>query len=205
MINPFNVPLSLGIPSEVLDVGKYDPNLVGENVHCKDWTNDQVINFLETISEDHDLFIPVGFMETIEKDPYQLYCDTDSVVGTSKLSYLNGNVQNSDTIENIWENLSSVEINEYKESKESKDVFDLDLRTPTISKYDEDIQYKKIKKIVRHKITKKLYRVKTDENEVIITEDHSLVVLRNNELIGITIKELKDGDRLLEISNPTKM
>ena len=59
--------------------------------------------------------------------------------------------------------------------------------------YGEDVQYKKIKKIVRHKITKKLYRVKTDENEVIITEDHSLVVLRNNELVGITIKELKDG------------
>lgn len=186
---------------EILDVGLYDPVLKGELVKCRDWEYSQTLQFLENLPAEHDLYLPVGFIETIEKDPYQLYCDTDSVVGTSKLLYLDNNILIENTIENIWEGLKSVEINEYKESKESKDIFDLDLRTPTISKYGEDIQYKKIKKIVRHKITKKLYRVKTDNNEVIITEDHSLIVLRDNELVGITIKELRDGDRLLEISN----
>lgn len=203
---------NLGIPEqnivplkEILEVGLYDENLKGEKINCKDWDENQVLNFIETMPKDHDLYLPVGFIETIEKDPYQLYCDTDSVVGTSKLLYLDNNILIEDTIENIWEGLNSVEINEYKESKESKDVLDLNILTPTVSNPNEEVQYKKIKKIIRHKITKKLYRVKTDNNEVIITEDHSLIVLRNNELVGITIKELKDGDRLLEISNPTKM
>lgn len=203
---------NLGIPEqnivplkEILEVGLYDENLKGEKINCKDWDENQVLNFIETMPKDHDLYLPVGFIETIEKDPYQLYCDTDSVVGTSKLLYLDNNILIEDTIENIWEGLNSVEINEYKESKESKDVLDLNILTPTVSNPNEEVQYKKIKKIIRHKITKKLYRVKTDNNEVIITEDHSLIVLRDNELVGITIKELKDGDRLLEISNPTKM
>lgn len=190
---------------EVLEVGLYDSALRGELIQCRDWEESHVLEFLNNIPRDHDLFLPVGFIETIEKDPYQLYCDTDSVVGTSKLLYLDNNNLIENTIENIWEGLNSVEINEYKGSKESKDLLDLNILTPTVSNPNEEVQYKRIKKIIRHKITKKLYRVKTDNNEVIITEDHSLIVLRDNELVGITIKELKDGDRLLEISNPTKM
>ena len=82
-----NIPAMLGIPNEVLDVGKYNPLLIGENVHCKDWDNNQVLDFLNNIDERHDLFIPVGFMETIEKDPYQLYCDTDSDYLLIKLTF----------------------------------------------------------------------------------------------------------------------
>lgn len=197
---------TMGIPTseikKITEVGLYDPNLRGELVECKDWEMEHVESFITSLDEQHDLFLPIGFMESIEKDPFQLYCDTDSVVGSSKITYLDNNKTNCDTIENLWERLNSVDVDEYKEVKETKNVFDLGLLTPTISKYGEPLEYKKIKKIIRHKITKKLYRIKTDNNEVIITEDHSLVVLRNNEIVGITIKELKDGDKLLEIQNP---
>ena len=197
---------TMGIPTseikKITEVGLYDPNLRGELIDCKDWEIEHVESFITSLDEQHDLFLPIGFMESIEKDPFQLYCDTDSVVGNSKITYLDNNKTNCDTIENLWERLNSVDVDEYKEVKETKNVFDLGLLTPTISKYGEPLEYKKIKKIIRHKITKKLYRIKTDNNEVIITEDHSLVVLRNNEIVGITIKELKDGDKLLEIQNP---
>lgn len=199
-----NAPM-MGIPTseikKITEVGLYDPNLRGELIDCKDWEMEHVESFITSLDEQHDLFLPIGFMESIEKDPFQLYCDTDSVVGSSKITYLDNNKTNCDTIENLWERLNSVDVDEYKEVKETKNVFDLGLLTPTISKYGEPLEYKKIKKIIRHKITKKLYRIKTDNNEVIITEDHSLVVLRNNEIVGITIKELKDGDKLLEILN----
>ena len=197
---------TMGIPTseikKITEVGLYDPNLRGELIDCKDWEMEHVESFITSLDEQHDLFLPIGFMESIEKDPFQLYCDTDSVVGNSKITYLDKDKTNCDTIENLWERLNSVDVDEYKEVKETKNVFDLGLLTPTISKYGEPLEYKKIKKIIRHKITKKLYRIKTDNNEVIITEDHSLVVLRNNEIVGITIKELKDGDKLLEIQNP---
>lgn len=200
---------AMGIPTseikKITEVGLYDPNLRGELIDCKDWEMDHVETFISTLDENHDLFLPVGFMESIEKDPYQLYCDTDSVVGTSKIIYSDNGETNCDTIENLWEQLNSVEVDDHKEVKEAKNIFSLNLLTPTISKYGEQVEYKKIKKIIRHKITKKLYRIKTNNNEVIITEDHSLVVLRDNEIVGITIKELKDGDKLLEIQNPTQM
>lgn len=81
------LPSLVGIPNEILDVGKYDPILVGENIHCQDWNEEQVLDFLNNVPENHDLFIPVGFMETIEKDPFQLYCDTDSDYLLIKLTF----------------------------------------------------------------------------------------------------------------------
>ena len=84
---PINIPALLGIPNEVLDVGKYDPKLIGENIKCKEWSDEEVLKCLHELPLDHDLFIPVGFMETIEKDPYQLYCDTDSDYLLIKLTF----------------------------------------------------------------------------------------------------------------------
>lgn len=85
---------NLGIPEqnivplkEILEVGLYDENLKGEKINCKDWDENQVLNFIETMPKDHDLYLPVGFIETIEKDPYQLYCDTDSDYLLIKLTF----------------------------------------------------------------------------------------------------------------------
>ena len=82
---------SMGIPTseikKITDVGLYDPNLKGENIDCKDWEMDQVESFIANMDKDHDLFLPIGFMESIEKDPYQLYCDTDSDYLLIKLTF----------------------------------------------------------------------------------------------------------------------
>ena len=73
------IPESNIIPlKEIYEVGQYEDKYKGELVQCKDWTDDQVLRFLNEMPTEHDLFLPVGFIETIEKDPYQLYCDTDS-------------------------------------------------------------------------------------------------------------------------------
>ena len=77
--NTSGIPESNIIPlAEIYDVGKYSDKYRGELVECKDWTEEQVLDFLNTMPQEHDLFLPVGFIENIEKDPYQLYCDTDS-------------------------------------------------------------------------------------------------------------------------------
>ena len=72
---------------EILEVGLYNPALRGELVKCRDWDNEQTLKFLQEMPEDHDLFLPVGFIETIEKDPFQLYCDTDSDYLLIKLTF----------------------------------------------------------------------------------------------------------------------
>lgn len=73
---------TMGIaPSEVkviTEVGKYRSDLLGENIQCKDWSFIEVEDFIKNMDQDHDLYLPKGFIENIEKDPFQLYCDTDS-------------------------------------------------------------------------------------------------------------------------------
>ena len=63
---------SMGIPTseikKITDVGLYDPNLKGENIDCKDWEMDHVESFIANMDKDHDLFLPVGFMESIRPE-----------------------------------------------------------------------------------------------------------------------------------------
>lgn len=217
MINPFSVnveeqkvigivdvPAMLGIPNEILDIGKYDPILRGDEIQCKDWNDDEVLNFLNTIPEDHDLFIPVGFMETIEKDPYQLYCDTDSVVGNSTFKYSDGryNQYIDTTIEKLWDELTSIE-SELSNDKEIKDISELFLFTPT--SYNLSMTENRIMKIIRHKVSKKLWKLSDYSKPdvfVIVTEDHSLVVGNNiGDLIPTTIRELIFPDKRIEKSS----
>lgn len=85
-----NAPM-MGIPTseikKITEVGLYDPNLRGELIDCKDWEIEHVESFITSLDEQHDLFLPIGFMESIEKDPFQLYCDTDSDYLLIKLTF----------------------------------------------------------------------------------------------------------------------
>ena len=64
---------TMGIPTseikKITEVGLYDPNLRGELIDCKDWEMEHVESFITSLDEQHDLFLPIGFMESIEKDP----------------------------------------------------------------------------------------------------------------------------------------
>ena len=63
------------------------------------------------------------------------------------------------------------------------------------------INFGNYKYVYRHKVSKKKYRIKTaDNNEVIVTEDHSVMVLdNNNNLTEKKPNELKKGDKVITI------
>ena len=71
------------------------------------------------------------------------------------------------------------------------------------------IESKRITNVIRHKVSKKLYKVKLYDGdtikEVIITEDHSIMCQRGDTLLEIKIGEIKDGDKLLYRVNDTLM
>jgi len=60
-----------------------------------------------------------------------------------------------------------------------------------------------IKYIMRHKVSKGKFKITSKTGkEVIVTEDHSCMVLRNNELISIKAKDINiNTDKLIEINN----
>ncbi len=51
-----------------------------------------------------------------------------------------------------------------------------------------------IKQIIRHKAKKRILRVNQKHGETRVTEDHSLIVKDNNELISVKAEELKDAE-----------
>lgn len=65
---------------------------------------------------------------------------------------------------------------------------------------NNDVKFKSPGFIIRHKVTKKKYRIKYHEKEVIVTEDHSCMVLRDNKLIKIKPAEINSQtDKLIII------
>lgn len=81
-MNSHNVLPALGISQSevkiITDVGMYDETMRGESLECKEWTLDQTELYLQNLNIENDLYLPKGFIENIEKDQFQLYCDTDS-------------------------------------------------------------------------------------------------------------------------------
>ena len=72
----------------------------------------------------------------------------------------------------------------------------------TLSYKDHD--YKTIERpinyIMRHKVTKDKFRLKTKSGkELIVTGDHSIMVIRNNELVSLPAREIKKSDKIITL------
>ena len=72
----------------------------------------------------------------------------------------------------------------------------------TLSYKDHD--YKTITRPInyrmRHKVTKDKFRLKTKSGkELIVTGDHSIMVIRNNELISVPAREIKKSDKIITL------
>lgn len=60
----------------------------------------------------------------------------------------------------------------------------------------------KIKRLIRHKVSKSKYRIRSvNGNEIIVTGDHSLIVIRENEKIAIKAKDIRKTDLLIELKD----
>jgi hypothetical protein len=63
---------------------------------------------------------------------------------------------------------------------------------------DKGLYYANVKRIIRHKVTKPKYELKTKSgNKVIITGDHSLVIFRDGIELVIKPNEVKSGDKVI--------
>lgn len=62
---------------------------------------------------------------------------------------------------------------------------------------ERGLHYSKVKNIIRHKTSKKKFKIKAGDREVIVTEDHSIIVFRNGEKIEVKPNEIKIEDKVL--------
>lgn len=128
----------------------------------------------------------------VAKNSCIIYGDTDSVEKTT-LVKINGE---EDQIQNFFNdtygNIQHVEDKEYL-IPSAKDLF-----SPCYD--DGKVFNKKILAIYRHKVSKKRYKIVSETNkEVIVTEDHSIIVLRDGNLLDVKPKDILETDKLIEI------
>ena len=183
-----------------ISVGNYQSFLRGEDfdIFTSDLSLEVTDKLISSIPENHDLFVQEGFVNKTDKDAYQVYSDTDSVVGETIIKVNGKDIK----IEDLWNNYGKI----IDSNKEVKDTKSLNLFTDSVNN-NFKIESKRITNVIRHKVSKKLYKVKLYDGdtikEVIITEDHSIMCKRGDTLLEIKIGEIKDGDKLLYRANDT--
>ncbi len=120
--------------------------------------------------------------------------DTDSVAGDS-LVYCNGN---KIKIEDLYNKFSEyVYFDDFNKNyvKPTADVFTL-----SFNKNTKSIESKPINYIMKHRVTKKMYNIICNGNNVIVTEDHSIEVLRDGNIISVRPSELDvKKDKIISI------
>lgn len=117
-----------------------------------------------------------------------LYSDTDSCANT-----LVKTDQGSVHFSELYNSQDTKEV-EYKPGKFFKEV--KDLKALSVSK-DFELEYKPIKYVMKHTVKKRLFKIKCNGNEVVITNDHSIVVKRDDELIEVKPFDIRKTDKLI--------
>lgn len=140
--------------------------------------------------------------ETLQKllpqeKPYIVYGDTDSVLGSTLVRTDDGEIK----IEDLYDMLDG-----YIEER-GEDNFIKHIQTPikaaSVSQQMQ-LEYNKINYVMKHKVKKRMYKIMCGGDEVTITEDHSMMVVRGGALTSIKPRELQKGDKLVKIIEANK-
>jgi len=121
-----------------------------------------------------------------------VYNDTDSV-GKDSIIVVNGK---DIKIEDYYNNAKEIELIERGKDNYIKKLDGKD-KSPSINNSGLQLEENSIKYIMKHKVKKRMYKIKVKNKEVIVTEDHSVMVLRNGKLIGIKVKNIQKKDKII--------
>ena len=132
---------------------------------------------------------------------YCVYGDTDSVVGETILNTSIGNI----TIEELYKKFAT---DENLVDKRDRDDYIHDISNNKITSLsidnnlnliDDNILY-----IMKHDVEKEMFRIELNENHYVdVTEDHSIIVLYENDIISVTPKELNEDMEIIYINHET--
>lgn len=128
-----------------------------------------------------------------DNEDYIVTIDTDSVAGDTKIIVNNKEI----TIEDYYNSLSDNFIryddfnNDYVKIVDNGDV--------ALSYKDNNLYNGNINYIMKHKVKKEMFEINVNGKKVIITEDHSIIVERNNTLLSIKPKDIQKNDKLIYI------
>jgi len=131
----------------------------------------------------------------IEKDR-AVAMDTDSVAGDSLIRTSIG-AMSIEELYNLYKSDNSSFIVRNHEVIYTEGL----LKCMTYDKFSNEAVLGNATAIIRHKVSKRRFRIKTKERYIDVTDDHSCMVVRNNELIEIKPSQILLTDKLLTIQN----
>ena len=120
-----------------------------------------------------------------------IYSDTDSLVFLSNLQTNKGDIMIGD--------LYNKGFNEREISKGKFVVEVNNYTSASFNKKTKQVEHKNITYVMKHKVKKKMYKITVGDKSVTCTEDHSVIVQRDNTYIDISPKEIIKGDKIIKL------
>jgi DNA polymerase elongation subunit (family B) len=117
-----------------------------------------------------------GISESITK-----YGDTDSLISITVIHTNLGSMP----IETLYNNFENSDETFTFKGHEIINVENKHVKVPTFYSDKQIASWGKVKNLVRHKVSKKKYKIVAGGKEVIMTEDHGCMVLRDGKLLRI--------------------
>lgn len=151
--------------------------------------------FYEFWHKDEELHKKLGIdtPKRISK-PMVVYIDTDSVSGDTSIKLDDGR---------------NIEIQDlYKEGMESAGSTlagheSVSIKNKVLNWSDEKgLYYADVKRVIKHRVSKPKWKLKTKSGkEIIVTNDHSMIVFRDGEKMEIKPSEILKTDKILTVKN----
>ena len=109
------------------------------------------------------------------------YSDTDSVAGDSIIN-VNGN---------------DIKIEDFIKTYDK----DKEYITPSVNAETSKLEYNKISYVWKNRVKKRMFKIKTNENEVVVTEDHSIIIERDGIICDIKPRDIIKTDKIMKNTN----
>lgn len=129
----------------------------------------------------------------IQKE-YILAGDTDSLVSQSTI-YINNN---KISIGEFYDTCKFTKVDVLDAGNTVKHLDDCYVTLSYDEEYDSLLQTK-VKYVMKHKVKKHMYALKVCGKSVTITEDHSIIYIRNGKLNVGSVVDLQEGDKIIYI------
>ena len=117
--------------------------------------------------------------------------DTDSVRGDSVVQLKDKSMK----IEDLFDSCDNVM------ARRENDFIGTFKISPQALSYNKTgkLEYNDVKHIMKHLVKKRMFRIKCGDKFVDCTEDHSVIINRNGDIIDVSPKDIKSGDKIMKI------